>query len=88
MPAVRKVEIRASKSPIKYESVPQKPTNNHRQDSLSKLQKLFRHLTKCNPSSITILSPEHINLKGLDRCLLTDLQEFFEKVDEDEFEGM
>jgi len=36
----------------------------------TKLQKLFKHLTKSNPQSLKILSPDYINLKGMDRGLL------------------
>ena len=36
----------------------------------SKLQKLFKQLTKSNPTNIKILSPDYINLKGMDRGLL------------------
>lgn len=50
--------------------------------------KLFRYLTKCNPGDIQVLSPEHINLKGLDRELLSSLQDFFSCLEEEELEGM
>jgi len=38
--------------------------------AINKLQKLFKHLTKSNPANIKILSPDYINLKGMDRGLL------------------
>lgn len=46
-------------------------------DLNTKMQKLFRHLTKSNPPNVAILSPEHINVKGLDKNLLNELQTFF-----------
>ena len=49
---------------------------------------MFKYLTKYNPANLQLLSHEHINLKGMDRELLSVLQEFFECLEEEEFERM
>ncbi len=57
-------------------------------DSGVKMGRLFKRLTKNNPSNVKIMSPEFINLKGLDKGLLGCLQEFFERLQEQEFDLM
>ena len=76
-PITKKIEIKQSKSPsrVSYNSTKQPNVKKVKPfDLTSKIQKLFRHLTKCNPGNLSILSPEYINLKGMDRNLLSDLQ--------------
>jgi len=75
-PTLKKIEIKQSKSPSKnsFGSVRQAVKSSKPNESTLKIQKLFKHLTKSNPTGIKILSPEHINLKGMDRGLLSELQ--------------
>jgi hypothetical protein len=39
-------------------------------------------LTKYNPAGVKVLSPEYINLKKMDKSLLSELQDFFTKLEE------
>lgn len=74
-PTIKKVELRPSKSPIKEKSSFSKlNSKTPKAHDLPRIQKLFRYLTKGNPANVKILTPEYINIKGLDRHLLNDLQ--------------
>lgn len=75
-PTLKKIEIKQSKSPskISFGSVRQAAKSSKPNEITLKIQKLFKHLTKSNPTGVKILSPEHINLKGMDRGLLSELQ--------------
>jgi hypothetical protein len=73
---LKKIEIKTNKSPAKYTAFSKKVDEKKQVicDPYSKISKLFRRLTKNNPSNVKIMSPEFINLKGLDKNLLGYLQ--------------
>jgi len=74
----RKIEIKTTKSPAKYAAFSKKNEEKKEKVEASvKIAKLFKRLTKMNPSNVKIMSPEFINLKGLDKNLLSCLQDFF-----------
>ncbi len=85
-PLLKKIDLKPNRTPRKTEPPTPKPTVQAAKplkvDWNVKIQKLFRHLTKTNPPHIKILSPEYINLKGMDKGLLSELQEFFECLEE------
>jgi hypothetical protein len=58
-PKVKKVEIKPSKSPAKnqFNSVKQSAKQVKVAENPCKIHKLFKHLTKCNPNGIKVLSP-------------------------------
>ncbi len=76
---LKKIEIKTNKSPTKYSAITKKAEDKKHTvlDPSAKISKLFKKLTKNNPSDLKIMSPEFVNLKGLDKNLLADLQDFF-----------
>lgn len=58
-PTMKRIEIKQSKSPSKntFNSVRQAAKSSKPLESTLKIQKLFKHLTKYNPTGIKILSP-------------------------------
>lgn len=77
-PTFKKLELRPSKSPVKGDVKLQREASKTTKTSeLSRIQKLFKYLIKGNPKNMNILAPEYINIKGLDKHLLNDLQNFF-----------
>ena len=76
---LKKIEIKTNKSPAKYPAITKKVEDKKQAviDPSAKVAKLFKKLTKNNPSGLKIMSPEFVNLKGLDKNLLGYLQEFF-----------
>lgn len=80
-PTFKKVELRPSKSPVKGDTkLYREPSKPFKVSEQSRIQKLFKYLTKDNPSNLKILAPEYISIKGLDKNLLNDLQDFFEQL--------
>ena len=58
-PTLKKIQIKQRKSPSKmsFGSVRQASKSSKPIESTLKIQKLFKYLTKCNPTGIKILSP-------------------------------